>query len=166
MVPSDEESSGLEFPFQLEYDLSRWQRMAPHLRIWRLYIPLIVLGLFASVVGLAFRNWWFIGLLLLILFLFRGFFFGLYNAIIVPRQHMELIVEENVLHFVAGGERWALSLDGLLGFDELANNIWTLRHWNGVVLDIPKVLLTAGQVQFFRNWVDEANKIRQRYGIH
>ena len=56
-------------------------------------------------------------------------------------------------------------LDGLTSFEELAEGVWTVQHWNGSVVNIPAELLSAEQVEFFRNWVIEADAIRRRLGI-
>ena len=61
--------------------------------------------------------------------------------------------------------RWYIALDGLTAFDKLAESVWTLQHWNGCVVNIPAELLSAELVEFFRNWVIEADAIRRRLGI-
>jgi hypothetical protein len=121
-----------------------------------------VLGAAAGVVC---RSWWFLVLLLFFLFISRGFFFGFLNVILVRRQHMDIVVERNGLGILAGNERWYFALDGLTAFGALAEGVWTVQHWNGAVVNIPVELLSADQVEFFRDWVIEAEAIRKRFGI-
>jgi hypothetical protein len=115
--------------------------------------------------GVVYRTRWCVALLLLLLFIFRGFFIGLLNVLLVGRQHMDIVVEQNGLGFLAGNERWYFALDGLTSFDELVAGVWTVQHWNGTLVHIPAELLSAEQVEFFRNWVIEADAIRRRLGM-
>jgi hypothetical protein len=104
-------------------------------------------------------------LLFCLLFIFRGFFIGFLNVVVVRRQAMDLVIEQTGLGFLVGTERWYIALDGLTAFDELAKGVWTVQHWNGCVVNIPAGLLSAEQVEFFRSWVTEADAIRWRLGI-
>ena len=153
-----------QLPFELRYDLSRRQRLIPHLKIWRHHALFVIVCVVGAAAGL-YSSWWYLVLLLFFLFIFRGFFLGLVNVLFVRRQAMDIVVEQNGLGFLAGKERWYFFLDGLTAFDQLAADVWTIQHWNGSVVNIPATLLNAEQVQFFRNWVDEANAIRKRLGI-
>lgn len=152
-------------PIELRYDLTRRQRLIPHLRIWRPFALMIIVCVAGAAWGVVYRTWWCLVLLLLLLFVFRGFFIGLLNVLLIGRQHMDIVIEQNGLGFLAGKERWYFALDGLTSFEELAEGVWTVQHWNGSVLNIPAELLSAEQVEFFRNWVIEADAIRRRLGI-
>jgi hypothetical protein len=152
-------------PFELRYDLTRRQRLIPHLRIWRPFALMIIVSVAGSAWAVVYRGWWYLALLLPLLFIFRGFFIGFLNVLLVGRQHMDIVVEQNGLGFLAGKERWYIALDGLTSFDELAEGVWTVQHWNGSVVHIPAELLSMEQVEFFRNWVIEADAIRRRLGI-
>jgi hypothetical protein len=154
-----------QLPFQLRYELSRRDRLIPHLRIWRLYavVPLGALLCFAG--SLATSSWWLAAVMLFVLLLCRGFLLGILGVLLVPLEPMDIVVERNGLGFLAGKERWYFALDGLTAFGELARGVWTVQHWNGSVVNIPKGLLDDEQVEFFRSWVNEANAIRRRLGI-
>jgi hypothetical protein len=152
-------------PIELRYDLTRRQRLIPHLRIWRPFAPTVIVSVAGAAWGVVYRTWWCLALLLLLLFIFRGIFIGLLNVLLVGRQHMDIVIEQNGLGFLIGKERWYFALDGLTSFEELAEGVWTVQHWNGSVVHIPAELLSMEQVEFFRNWVIEADAIRRRLGI-
>lgn len=152
-------------PLELRYDLTRRQRLVPHLRIWRPFALLIIVSVAGAAWAIVNRGWWYLALLLLLLFLFRGLFIGLVNVLLVGRQPMDIVIERNGLGFLAGKERWYVSLDGLTSFQQLVEGVWTVQHWSGIVVNIPADLLSAEQVEFFRNWVIEADAIRQQLGI-
>lgn len=155
----------LPLPFTLRYELTRRQRLIPHLKIWWPFAPFMITCSAGALLGVAYGSWWLLGALAFFLFLVRGFFVGLFDVIVVPRRPVDLVVERKGLGFLAGKERWFLMLDGLIGFDEFTPGVWTLRHWNGTVINIPGPLLDQEQVAFFRGWVDEANAIRKRLGM-
>ena len=117
-------------PFELRYNLTRRQRLIPHLRIWWRHAPLIIVCVGGAAAGIVYLSWWCIPLLFCLLFIFRGFFIGFLNVVLIRRQAMDLVIEHNSLAFLAGDERWYCSLDGLTAFDELARGVWTLQHWN------------------------------------
>ena len=153
-----------QLPFELRYDLTRRQRLLPHLKIWRQHAVLVI-GCVAGAAAAVQRSWWVVFPLLFCLFILRGFFAGLLNVLLVRRQPMDVVVEENGLGFLARGDRLYFFLDGLTGFDQLAAGVWTVQHWNGSVVNIPADLLNEEQVEFFRNWVTKANEIRLGLGI-
>ena len=150
-------------PFQLRYDLTRRQRLVPHLKIWREYLLVVAVCVGGSAAGVA-RSWWFILLLLFFLYFFRGFFIGLLNVALCRRQDMDVVVEPRGLGFLAGGERWWLFLDGLIAFDQLLPGVWTAQFWNGTVVNIPAGCLDARQVEFFREQLAAAKEGRRRLG--
>jgi hypothetical protein len=138
-----------EVPFTLSYDLTRRQRLVPHLRIWGPAIPAILLFVVGSAVLAALR-WWLVPLVLFWVWFFRGFFVGLADGLLRPVVSMHLRVEENALGFAAGGQRWWLFLDGLTSIQELTPGIWTLQHWNGTVIHIPAAAIMEGQLAHLR----------------
>jgi hypothetical protein len=153
-----------QLPFELRYDLTRRQRFIPLLKIWRHHALLVMLCV-AGAAAAIHRSWWIVFLLLFFLFIFRGFFVGVLNVLLVRRQAMEIVVEEKGLGFLSRGARWYFFLDGLTAFDELTPGVWTVQHWNGSVVNIPAELLNEDQVEFFRNWVTKANEIRRGFRI-
>lgn len=153
-----------QLPLELRYALTRRQRLVPHLKIWRHHALLAIVCIVGAAAAVQ-RSWGFVLLLLFFLFIFRGFFLGLLNVLLVRKQAMDIVVEQNGVGFLAGGERWYFCLDGLTGFGQLASGVWTVQHWNGSVVNIPADLLDEEQVEFFRNWVTKANEIRRGLGI-
>ncbi|HXG11597.1 MAG TPA: hypothetical protein VNK04_17715 [Gemmataceae bacterium] len=136
-------------PFELRYSLSRWQRLAPHLRLWgplSVLVPCVMAVLVAS----ALVTWWAgLGAVVWAL-LFRNFFCGLADVALRRSAPMDLRIEENGLGFLANGERWWLFLDGLTGIDQLAAGVWTLQHWNGSVVHIPAAVISDEQLAHLR----------------
>jgi hypothetical protein len=149
-----------EVPFSLCYDLSRRQRLIPHLRIWQPLIPLILVVLVGSAPALAWR-WWCVLFPLGWVWLFRGFFVGLADVLLRPVVHMDLRVEENGLGFLAGGERWWLFLDGLVSIQELTPGVWTLQHWHGSVVHIPAAVITDDQLAHLRAAMERGRRPEQ-----
>lgn len=151
-----------EIPFHLQYELSRRQRLVPHLRIWVPGLPLVA----ASVLMFAlcvFAKWWLFPLLLLVLWFCKGFWIGLIDVVAHPVRKMDVIVEENGLGFLVGGQRWWIFLDGVVGIDRFCRDTWTIRHHNGHVINIPVSAISEEQLQHIR---DAAKKGHTPEGIH
>jgi hypothetical protein len=152
--------------FSLRYELTRRQRLGPLLRLWRAWGPVALLCVGGSIVGwVVTRSPWFVIPLLPSLFVFRGLFLDLLNVLRVRRQPMDVEVMENGLGFREGDERWWFFLDGLLAFDELSPGVWTVRHFSGSIVHIPRSLLTDEQVALFRRKVLEAEASRVEQGV-
>jgi hypothetical protein len=148
-----------EVPFEFRYQLSRRQRLVPHLRIWGVAYTGFVAVFFLffcvqTIVAVCSLNWpglaFFGGSALGVFILFRGLFVGLLDVLLVPVRSMDVRVEENGLGFVAGGERWWLFLDGLTRIDQLTVGVWTVQHWNGSVVHIPAHAVTEAQLAYLR----------------
>ena len=138
-------------PFQLQYELNRRQRLIPHLVIWGQYLPayIIVAGclIFASV---HWSPWLLLGLIA-VLRLTKGFFIGLSNIITQPKHEMDILVEENGLGYLAGGERWWVPLDGVLKVGKIHPDVWTVFHYNGTVINIPVGVITDEQIKHLQS---------------
>jgi hypothetical protein len=154
-----------EVPFQLQYTLSRSQRLIPHLGTWgllgcwglaNLALLLLILGFFCTMIAAwaIDGNWresagfaiFAVGLL----FLFQGLFRGLLDVIRVPARPMDILFQENAAGILIGDERWWLFLDGITSIEQYRNDVWTIRHWNGSVLNIPTSAITDDQMQWIR----------------
>jgi len=102
----------------IEYDLSRRQRLVAHFGVWAPYLGgLIVIGGggTALVVALASSvSPWLALLILLPLWLVRGFIIGLVNVIFVGVHYMDVIVEENGLGYATKSDRLWIFLDGII----------------------------------------------------
>lgn len=140
-----------DLPFHLTYDLNRRQRLVPHLIIWGPY-ALMPLALLALVVLLVCASRWWLFAVLPSLWIFRGFWLGFLDVLVCPVRHMDVIVEENGLGFVAGGERWWIFLDGLLHVAKTRSDTWTVYHYNGTVINIAASAIASEQVAFLQDW--------------
>jgi hypothetical protein len=138
-----------EIPFQLQYVLTRRQRILPHLRIWIPYLPAVI-GATVGAIFLVVGKWWLFPLSLFLLWLFRGFWIGLVDWAIHPVKQMDIIVEQNGLGFMMAGQRWWLFLDGMTRVERMWSGTWTLCHHNGHVVHIPAAVITDEQVDFIR----------------
>jgi hypothetical protein len=139
----------VEVPFELRYQLTRWQRLVPHLILWGplsivipLTLPLLVLGVM--------QTWWAVFLVIPLVFLFGGFFYGLADVVFRRTAMIDLLIEENGLGFLAGGQRWWLFLDGLIRIEQLTGGVWTLQHHNGSVVNIPAHAISEAQLDYLR----------------
>lgn len=151
---------------ELKYDLTRRQRLIPHIRAWGVAQIFVVLGLVGTVV-VAFEGSWIVGVFvgLLALWFGRGYILGLLNVIFVKSQHMDIRIEDRGLGYMAGKERWYIFLDGLTAVRDLERSVWTIQHWNGTIVNIPKNALSDDALTFLRDWVRRANDYRDQHGI-
>ena len=132
-----EDQSRLAFPVHLHYELSRAQRLIPHLALWGpasiliLVIPLSFLSLF-------YHRWFFVMVSVLLVFLFRGLFIGVLNVLLVGRMTIDLLIEENGLGAkINAEERQWMYQDGIVAIRQYLKSLWTVQHHNGAVLHIP-----------------------------
>ena len=145
----------MELPFHLHYELSRWQRLVPHLHIWAIYLPVLG-GILLGCVYLALHGspGWALLAALFWLWMSRGLFFGLVHVIRQPVQAMDIEVQENALGFGDGTEKWWIFLDGIIRIDQLHEGLWTIQHYNGTVLHIPVGAITPEQLQHIRSMAE------------
>ncbi len=150
----------VDLPFELRYELSRRQRLIPHLKIWD-GLGLIILCVLAGLLAGLFWFWW-PGLLVLAwIWFFRKFFLGLADVALHRVVRMDLRVEENGLGFLAGRERWWLFLDGLLSIEQLTRGVWTLQFWNGSVIHVPATVITEAQLGYLRAAMEHGRQPEQ-----
>ncbi len=135
----------------LKYDLSRRQRLVAHVGVWAPYLwGLIVIaaGGTALFVYLAVSvSPWLALLILLPLWLVRGFIIGLVNVIFVGVHHMDVIVEENGLGYATESDRLWIFLDGIIRIQKYSKDTWTISHHNGTVISIPTAAIEERYVQ-------------------
>ncbi len=138
----------------IEYDLSRRQRLVAHFGVWAPYLGgLIVIagGGTALCVALALSvSPWFALLILLPLWLTRGFIIGLVNIIFVAVQHMDVIVEENGLGYAIKSERLWIFLDGIIRIQKYSKDTWIIIHHNGTVVSIPTAAIEERYIEHMR----------------
>jgi len=151
---------------ELRYDLTRKQRLIPHIRLWGAAQLIVIIGGVTVVFSAMEGSWLFASFLFLLVFWFgRGYIFGLLNVLFVRSHHMDIHIEDNGLGYMAGKERWYIHLDGLTAVRNLERSVWTIQHHNGAVVNIPKNILSDDALEFLRNWVHRANEIRTKHKI-
>ena len=150
---------------ELKYDLTRKQRLIPHLRVWGVYQLFAISALITFTAATVRHSWWISIAAALFLFFCRGYFTGFLNVVFASSQHMDIRIEDNGLGYLEGKERWYIFLDGLTAVRDLEGSVWTVQHWNGTVVNIPKKILSTEALEFLRDWVRRANDIRTKLGI-
>jgi hypothetical protein len=139
-----------EVPFRLQYELTRQQRIVPHLKIWMpfLFQAAVVL---AGAVYITLMNWWFFPSIVFVLLLMRGFWLGLIDIVAHRARRIDIVVEGNGdLGVLDGDERWWLSLGVTRRMEQLTPGIWTLHDSNGNVINIPAFAMTDEQLRFLK----------------
>ncbi len=136
---------------EYRFTLSRRQRMVPHLKVWAPY-AVIGLPLLGFLLHLAFtRSPWAWFLFALLILLMRGFFIGLVQTALWPRQRLCVAIEERGVGFGEDEPQWWIFTDGILRFDQTCADLWTLYHYNGTVLNIPTDVISTEDVSFLRS---------------
>ena len=151
--------------FTLRYELTRRQRLIPHLRLWA---PYSVGALIMVSVAIALAVWdvvsippvprwllwlsFFLFVLLPFVFFFKGFLGALLNVLLVRTHPMDLIIKKDTLGVSVLGQRFWFSLDGTLSFRRYTDDTWTLYHQSGQIVTIPTSELTEDQVKHFQEW--------------
>jgi hypothetical protein len=150
----------VELPFRLHYELSRGQRIRPHLRAWALFIPAILAGLFACVVGMVTDlRWYFVCLgFLFVLVCFRGFFVGLLQIAFIRSEVIDvtfdeqgMIITNQHVHMTALWKKlWRVKL----GSDAMCS----VGFSNGVLVHIPGTLLCSEQIAFLQQQLAQVGR--------
>lgn len=139
---------------ELEYSLTRRQRLIPHLVIWLPYMPFMA-GSLVAAFFLA-SSVWFVLMAMVALWFTRGFFVGLADIIICSERHADIVIEENGLGYLAGGERWYILLEGIINIGKICSDVWTVYHHNGTVINIPDSAITPEQLDLLQSLVQRA----------
>ncbi|MEM9081429.1 MAG: hypothetical protein AAGC74_12135 [Verrucomicrobiota bacterium] len=151
---------------ELQYDLTRMQRLIPHIRAWGVVQLFVIAGLVGAVAAAIDGSWISAVVMgLLVLWFGRGYIIGLLNVIFVQSQHMDIRIEDKGLGYMSGKERCYILHDGLTAVREFERSVWTIQHWNGTVINIPKKELSADTLAFLQDWVRRANDYRDQHGI-
>jgi len=150
--------------FQLQYELNRQQRLRPHLVLWLPYTPAIAFTLLLPL-ALVYLSLWLIPLAIMVLgvvwLAFKGFFIGLMDVITNPMRPLDIVIEENSLGCLTANERRWILLDGIVNFDQIYGDTWTIWHDSGIVVNIPASAISEEQVTLLRSAITEA-KARAR----
>ena len=92
---------------------------------------------------------------------FKGFFIGLMDVITNPMRPLDIVIEENSLGCLTANERRWILLDGIVNFDQIYGDTWTIWHDSGIVVNIPASAISEEQVTLLRSAITEA-KARAR----
>lgn len=147
----------------IEYDLSRRQRLAAHLEVWTplLFVVVLILGCSTALIA-GLWLWvspWFVLLSVVPLWLatpvLAQFLVGLVKVVFIASQHMDIIVEETALGFMARGERFWVFLDGITGIQKHSKDTWTILHHNGTVINIPVSAIDERYIDHMRTMAEK-----------
>ena len=87
------------------------------------------------------RSPWFLLFSLAPLWVLRGFVAGVLNIAFVPVQHMDVVINEQGLGFLAGGERWWVFLDSIVHIARFRDDLWSFGCYHGELISVPAVLI-------------------------
>lgn len=149
-------------PFQsvhLQYELSRRQRWDTHVRGWLPALPqyLFVAGLMAGLTWLAsHRSPWFLLFLLAPLWVLRGLIAGFVEIALVPMRKMDILIEEDVLGFMVGAQRWWVHLDSIVRIERYRAELWSFICYHGELFDVPVALVSEETLAHIRGKIQWA----------
>src|SRR5262249_31758430 len=144
-----------QIPFHLRYTLSRAQRLGSLVRMWGVGFSLagaaFCLFFLVMLIGCVLELAWtgiavFGGLLLFAIAFNRDIVLGILDVVLVSRQAMDVIVEENAAGILIGDQRWYLFLDGITDLRKFRDDTWTIQHFNGFVLHIAASAIQEDQI--------------------
>ena len=90
------------------------------------------------------------GLFVFFVIFLRGMIVGLVDALFVPTRMMDITIENNGLGVMVGKTRQYLFLDGVIRLTEYVDGLWTVEHWNGSIVHIPKQLISKDRLNHIR----------------
>lgn len=123
---------GLRFPVMLHYELSRRQRLVPHMKIWTPQWLFIALILGISPYGMM-KHWWFTAVPVITVWCWRGFFMGLADALSPRRKEIEIALDRENLTVTSGRTLiWAENA-GILSVQKYTPDVWTIQYCSAAV---------------------------------
>ena len=140
-----------QLPIHLQYKLNRRQRLVPHLKVWAPYLMYLYLFVGGTFVAMFEVSFWLFPLFLFAVWFARNFLFGLLGIVLCSARPMDVVIEKDMLGFIAGRKRYWMSFDGILGIEQLYNGTWTIYHHNGSVVNIPALVISEAQVKYIRD---------------
>ena len=153
-------------PFEIRYSMPWRNTLIPHLHVWG---PSALLVIANAIVGVClviafsvypqFRTLKMgisVFFTLLLGWLSRGFFFGLWNGLRPGSLDLVLRVEENGIGFGKEKVQYWVFLDGVRQVEEFRDGVLTIVHHNGSVFHIPRAALTEEQIDFVKMKIQRA----------
>ena len=102
----------------------------------------------------------------LLLMLYPKYFASLINAILFSKQTICCSIHERHIELRIGGrESKYLFLDGLKNISSVEKSVWTIEHWNGTLISIPKELLNHDMLDYVREMAADAKRKREAIGL-
>ena len=144
----------------LQYDLTRQQRLTVHLRGWvpsilpYLFVVAIMMGLIAVA---AVRSPWYWLLAIFPLWVLRGFIAGCVNIIFAPLEHMNILITEHTLGYMVGKERWWAHLDSIVRIERYHNDLWSFCCYHGEHICVPVTMISDETLAHIRAKMAWAN---------
>src|SRR4051812_908949 len=131
-------------PFQLRYRLSRKQRLGVLMKmdgIALTVVGIVLLGFFCYLTLVSARALKIgevvvgIAMVLVVFLLWRRVLLGLVGVLLVKWWEMDVVVEQDAAGILLGGQRWYLFLDCITSIEKYREDVWTIHHFNGFVLN-------------------------------
>lgn len=154
-----------DLPVHLRYTLDRKQRLVPHLRIWgkglSIAATLAFIFFFSQtiycIVVLEPIGTLLLGTIAFLIYaLGRRLFNGLWDALVTQVRVMDIIIDDQTLGLLMDDERWYLFLDGFVSIDQYYEDVWTLQHFNGAVVNIPTSVIDPETLNLIRRQMKHA----------
>ena len=129
----------------LRYDLTRRQRWDVHVAAWLPALPqyLFVVALMVPLIWWASqRSPWFLLFSIAPLWVLRGLIAGIVQVAFRPAQHMDIVINEHGLEFMAGKQRRWVHLDSIVRIDRHRDDLWTFACYHGEMISVPVSLIS------------------------
>lgn len=124
-------------PAHLRYTLNRRQRLIPHLIGWGAMGPCFVAFCVMFLAAAFFISAWFFLATLMAAWFGSNYIYGFVDVWLNPIREMDVVIEPLGIGYLAGNERWYVHMDGVLSIKQLTNDLWTILHHNGTVINVP-----------------------------
>jgi hypothetical protein len=147
-------------PFHLRYRLSRSQRLGVLLAMegigYTLFGPLLFAFFCFAIVANARQGkiggaFFFAAMALGVFLLWRTVVLRLLSILLFKSLNVDLLVRDNGAGILIGRQRWYFFLDGITSIKPYRPDLWTIRHFSGLILHIPTSIITTEQLQHFRD---------------
>lgn len=143
-------------PFHLRYELSRAQRLGPHLLPWApclgtslgFTLGVLFLGKVVSV--------WFLPLLVFPAVYCRRFFALALGILVHPVEPVDLFADETHLDLRAGGVSVRFALAGIVQVYKSEGNTWTVLNRDNTAITIPAAAISEEQLRYLKSFVRRA----------
>jgi hypothetical protein len=140
-------------PFHLRYDLSRGQRLGPHLLPWAPCLG-ASLGYTLGIVFLAkVVSAWFLPALVLPAIYCRRFFALALGILVHPAEPVDLFADETHLELRAGGVSVRFALAGIVQVYRSEHNTWTVLNRDNTAVTIPAAVISEEQLRYLKSFV-------------